>query len=119
MFSEQDELFRRGVDEFNAGRFFEAHEVWEELWRGMRGPERLFVQGLIQTAAGLYHLCCDNGRGARSQLDKALDKLGQFLPAYHGINTLHLVEAVRSCRQDADLSGGGRRRALMPSIELL
>ncbi|MEK9139339.1 MAG: DUF309 domain-containing protein [Bacteroidota bacterium] len=50
------ELFERGVEEFNSQRFFEAHDTWEELWRETTGPQRLFYQGLIQTAVGFYHI---------------------------------------------------------------
>jgi predicted metal-dependent hydrolase len=37
---------------FNAGRFFEAHERWEEAWLVETGAARLLLQGLIQVAAG-------------------------------------------------------------------
>jgi hypothetical protein len=122
MFSEHDELFRKGVEEFNARRFFEAHETWEALWRESSGTQKLFYQGLIQAAAGLYHLSCDNYGGACSQLGKSLNKLGQFLPVYHGIHTQDLVERVRVCLQDADLLRNGvavePRSGIVPIIEL-
>ncbi len=121
MFFEHEGMFRRGVEEFNARRFFEAHEVWEELWRELSGPDRIFVQALIQTAAGLYHLTCDNERGAASQLEKALEKLHRYLPAYHGINTLHLADAVRHCREQIGVNRecpGMQRTAVLPTIEL-
>jgi len=41
-----------GARHFDAGRFFEAHEVWEDAWRVESGPARLLLQGLIQVAAG-------------------------------------------------------------------
>lgn len=44
----------RGAALFEAGRFFEAHEVWEEAWLEESGGERLVLQGLIQLAAALY-----------------------------------------------------------------
>jgi len=45
---------RRGAALFEAGRFFEAHEVWEEAWLEEFGDKRLALQGLIQLAAALY-----------------------------------------------------------------
>jgi uncharacterized protein len=45
---------RRGAALFDAGRFWEAHEAWEEAWLEEDGDVRLFLQGLIQVAAG-YH----------------------------------------------------------------
>lgn len=60
---------------FNEGRYFEAHEIWEDLWRETHGPLKTVCQGLIHAAVGLYHIQRDNKVGARSQLRKALDKL--------------------------------------------
>lgn len=44
-------VLAKGARIFNDGRFFEAHEAWEELWRFQEGERRLFLQALIQTAA--------------------------------------------------------------------
>jgi hypothetical protein len=48
--------YLRGLDLFNAGYFWEAHETWEGLWKavGRRGAAADFLKGLIQLAvAGL------------------------------------------------------------------
>lgn len=95
-------LFERGIEEFNSRYFFEAHDTWEELWVETTGGHRLFYQGLIHTAVGFYHLGNNNYKGACSQLTKALAKLEQYLPAYHGVDTLHLVEDVGQCLHDAE-----------------
>jgi len=92
------DLLREGIEQFNAQCFFEAHDTWEELWRGTSGPDRLFYQGLIQTAVALYHLANGNYRGARSQFGKALDKLERYIPVHQGIDTALLVEDVRACQ---------------------
>ena len=44
-----------GVDLFNEGFYWEAHEVWETLWRraGRTGPLADFLKGLIKLAAAL------------------------------------------------------------------
>ena len=46
-------LFRRGVELFNAGYYWEAHEAWEALWHaaGRRGPTADLLKGLIKLAA--------------------------------------------------------------------
>ena len=92
-----EELFRKGIEKFNTQSFFEAHDLWEELWRETSGPNRLFYQGLIQTAVGLYHFENGNFRGACSQFRKALAKLEQYIPSHHGIDTGDLVQQVRTC----------------------
>jgi predicted metal-dependent hydrolase len=95
-------LFERGVEEFNGQFFFEAHDTWEELWRETSGPDKLFYQGLIQTAVGFYHLSNKNYKGACSQFGKAISKLEQYIPTYHGIETQQLVHRLRVCSSDAE-----------------
>ena len=45
--------FRRAIELFNAGYYWEAHEVWEELWHveGRRGPTAELLKALIKLAA--------------------------------------------------------------------
>jgi uncharacterized protein len=63
--------FERGLQLFNAGRFFECHEVWELVWKRSAGVEKTLLQALIQAAAALLHLERGNFRGARSTWAKA------------------------------------------------
>jgi predicted metal-dependent hydrolase len=65
---------------FNRGEYFAAHELWEEAWRELAGAERVFVQGLIQIAAGLHHLAQRRSRPAAAQLRKGLEKLSRGVP---------------------------------------
>jgi hypothetical protein len=46
-------LFRRGVELFDAGYYWEAHEAWEALWHaaGRRGAMADVLRGLIKLAA--------------------------------------------------------------------
>lgn len=65
------ELFRRalvgGARLFDAGAFFEAHEVWEERWRiETDAGRRRLLQGLIQIAAALLKLGAARDGGAAS-----------------------------------------------------
>jgi hypothetical protein len=69
------ELFRptliRGARLFDAGAFFEAHEVWEERWRVEPDADRRrLLQGLIQIAAAFHKLgtARDGGAGSASRL---------------------------------------------------
>jgi len=45
--------YLRGVDLFNHGYYWEAHEVWESLWHacGRHGDVADFLKGLIKLAA--------------------------------------------------------------------
>ncbi|MFY9553222.1 MAG: DUF309 domain-containing protein, partial [Blastocatellia bacterium] len=57
--------YLEGIDDFNSGRYFDAHEVWEEVWLRSSGDTKLFYQMLIQAAVGLHHYERGNSRGAR------------------------------------------------------
>lgn len=56
--------FRLGCDEFNACRFFEAHEFFEEIWQQEDGEVRDLYKGLIQVAAAFVHISRGNATGA-------------------------------------------------------
>jgi len=90
-----DERFYRGLEEFNGERFFEAHEVLEDLWHEYRESDRTFIQGLIQIAAAFYHLQSRNLKGAASQFTKGNEKLTHFLPAYKDVLVAKLLDDVR------------------------
>jgi predicted metal-dependent hydrolase len=106
-----EEIFLKGIEEFNARYFFEAHDTWEELWRETTGSGRLFYQGLIQTSVGCYHLINENYKGACSQFGKALAKLENYLPVYHGIDTQRFVDGLRACLLEVELVRQGKARS--------
>ena len=86
--------FHKGIEEFNAGKFFECHDTLEEVWRGIRGPAREYFQGLIQISVGFYHLGNGNLRGAESQLERALANLEPYGARYLGVELADLRREV-------------------------
>lgn len=82
---EKHERFERGLAHFNARQFFEAHEVWEEIWLAEHEPERTFLQGLIQIAAAFHHYRRGNSEGAESLLAAGIVKITRFPHDYHGL----------------------------------
>jgi predicted metal-dependent hydrolase len=97
-------LLDEGINFFNSGRYFEAHEVWEDLWRETAGELRVFYQGLIQTAVGLHHLCRGNMVGARAQLTKALPKLDERSGRATAIDVVSLRRALRKVLDALDVA---------------
>jgi uncharacterized protein len=55
---------------FDAGLYFEVHEVLEPHWAAAHGEAREALQGLIQVAVGWQHLANGNVTGARSLLEE-------------------------------------------------
>ena len=99
-----DDAFERGVALFNRGDFFACHEVWEELWLRSTGAEKIFYQGLIQTAVAILHAERGNSRGASSTWRKAHAKLAMLPVRHQGIALGELLDAVAKFLADASAS---------------
>ena len=89
-----DPHYRHGIELFNAGRFFDAHEELEDAWRVAAEDDRLFLQGLTQAAVGLHHHSCGNRTGACSVLERARGNLGGYPARYAGIRVEELRQAL-------------------------
>ncbi len=72
----EEETLREGIDLFNQERFWEAHEVLEEIWHPAKGVERDVIQGLILTAAAFVHYQKNERAICVSILGRARVKLG-------------------------------------------
>lgn len=109
----------RGVELFNAGLYWEAHEAWEEAWMPDRhGLDRGFYKGLIQVAAGCLHYRRGNRRGAVNKWRSGADYLRPYLPSHRGIELAPLVARVDRCLVEMD--GGTWPEGLaMPFIEAI
>ena len=84
-----------GIELFNSGLYWEAHEAWEGDWMPIRkGPESGFYKGLIQVAAGCLHYTRRNRRGAVNKWRSGADYLRPYLPAHLGVHLAPLVAAV-------------------------
>lgn len=90
----RDEKFLRGVVLFNAADFFQAHEVWEEVWLAEAEPDRTFLQGLIQAAAAFHHYDRGNFSGAESLLASAAVKLRRSPARQRGIDVEPLLAEI-------------------------
>ena len=91
----ENDKFREGIALFNAGKYFESHEVWEELWLAAAGDEKTFLQGLIQVAAAFHHHARGNWSGMRSLMAAGLMKLDPLPDCYRGIALGELRDGVR------------------------
>jgi uncharacterized protein len=81
-----------GVELFNRGAFWHAHEEWEIAWKGTDDPHlRLFYQGIIQTAAALVHWQRGNPRGIHLNWAKARPKLASLPSPMLGLDLRELI----------------------------
>jgi predicted metal-dependent hydrolase len=84
-----------GLNAFNSGQFFEAHEHLETAWRDEQRPVRELYRGVLQVAVGYYHISRENYTGARKMFARSRRWLSPFPAVCGGINLQHL-------RQDMD-----------------
>lgn len=73
----QNEFYLYGIDLFNGGFWWEAHEAWETVW--MTTPKTdltgQFLQGLIQFSAALLKLFSGSERGFQNLTRESLQRL--------------------------------------------
>jgi uncharacterized protein len=97
-----------GIDLFNHGYYWEAHEAWESLWHqcGRRGVTADFLRALIRLAAAGVKAREPNPRGVARHLAAADDLLRQVAAALGGgcvtllgLPLARLREAIAQARQ--------------------
>ena len=114
--------YLEGIEHFNAGRYFDAHEVWEEIWLRSSGATKLFYQMLIQAAVALHHYERGNARGARGMHANVVEKLSRLPSFFMSLNLAgfardfraYLVELIETNNEAAPSS-----HELRPQIHLL
>jgi predicted metal-dependent hydrolase len=106
-----DPRLLQGIACFNRRAFFEAHEVWEEIWREVRGPSRNFYKGLIQAAVCLYHFENGNLHGARTLFRGGSGYLQPFRPRHLGIDVDRLLADWERCCRPLVANGESAQQA--------
>ncbi|MCA9149485.1 MAG: DUF309 domain-containing protein [Planctomycetales bacterium] len=117
-----DPRYLSGIQYFNDCEFFEAHEVWEELWSDIQGTPRRFYQGLIQVAVCLHHFGNGNLRGARKLYHSSRGYLTEYQPIHEGLDVTKLLAQLESCCAELtasdEISGIEIDPELIPEIHL-
>ncbi|MGA3210956.1 MAG: DUF309 domain-containing protein [Terriglobales bacterium] len=91
--------YQRGLDVFNDGRYFDAHEILEDVWRESKGNDRRFLQGLIQIAVALHHYANGNLAGAKSVFKRAEMNLASYPEGFGALYLAELRATVTEWRQ--------------------
>ena len=108
-----------GIDLYNAGFFWEAHEAWEGAWRAAEHDptQHAFLQGLIQCAAACLKGVMGDAESARRLSARGLARLGRVRDEhgdrYMGLDLAQLLPAFQAF-VDADPTAVARR----PLLEL-
>jgi predicted metal-dependent hydrolase len=95
--ADYDPRYLAGVLFFNRGDYFEAHEVWEDLWADTPGPEQRFYQGLIQAAVALHHFAFANLRGAAKLFRTSRAYMEPYGSPYLGLDAAAFWRQMERC----------------------
>ncbi len=92
-----DPRYLAGILFFNERDFFEAHEVWEDLWSESHGDERRFYQGMIQAAVGLFHFEGGNLGGAVKLYRSSYDYMKTCGSPFLGLDVADFWRRMERC----------------------
>ena len=108
--AESEVRFQYGIDLFNTGHYWDAHESWEEIWQELGDePEddwEILLRGLIQIAAGLHCLFLKKERGSRGNLKKGWSKIALREDHFLGLDLKSLAREVERCLDCPDRMTG-------------
>lgn len=115
--------FQKGAQLYAEGRYWEAHEAWERVWRGTLDPEtRLMLQGLIQVCAGLYKVYEKRDAESAARLfQRAVKKLEELPDVVQNVQIAPFREAAIACRDvlEHDQDEGTLKRERIPRLSML
>jgi predicted metal-dependent hydrolase len=91
--------YKVGLEHIRAGRYFEAHEELELVWRAAAAEERDFYQGLVHVAVARYQAGRGRPVATGRQLEKAARRLTPFAPSHRGVDVAAVLAQVEAARQ--------------------
>lgn len=117
----ETDQFAVGIVLFNNGRYWHAHEAWEEIWKEHPEDGRIFFQGLIQLAAGFHQLNRNIFRGFKIHLQQAREKLALFPQDFLGIDLGSLLNVIEENLKTIDgkksIEEIDRSKIMVPEIQ--
>ncbi len=82
-------------EKFNAGEYYECHDLLEEIW--MEDKSNKFLQGMLQLAVGIYHFECGNIKGARWMFTNAKKYLSKYPSRYWDLQVDEVLQYLDRC----------------------
>jgi hypothetical protein len=101
-----------GIEQFNAGEFFEQHETLELLWRDTRAPIRGLYHGILQVGVGFHHWRNGNFHGASTLLEEGIERLRAFAPRCQGVDVNALIADAIAARDRLIAAGAEGMRSV-------
>ncbi len=95
-----NEAYLYGIDLFNHAFYYEAHEVWEELWHvtGHKTQEGIFLKALIQIAAVRLKISLQEEKPAQRSLlsaQKYLEEIHSLHSYFAGLDLTSFIKQLK------------------------
>jgi uncharacterized protein len=117
IFNSQDSRIDEGIALFNQREFFACHDVFEDFWSELIGPEKTFFQGMIHAAVCLFHFEGGNLSGARKMYSSFRLYVGDNVPEFCGIEVQQLMDDMEYCFAELLAATGGYPHGLELNTE--
>ncbi len=106
-----------GIELFNRGAYFEAHEALEHAWRAEKGPIRELYRAILQIGIAYYQIRRRNYRGAVKMFRRCKAWLDPFPARCRGVDLEDLRR--NHLTAEAELLRLGPQRIAEFPLELL
>lgn len=97
-----------GIALFNAGEYFEAHEVLEHAWNATPGPARELYRGILQVAVAYLQITRRNYNGALKMFLRMRQWLDPLPTECQGVNVAQLRADALATRAELERLGAER-----------
>ena len=94
--------YLRGISLFNRAKFFDAHEVLEDVWRAAPPENKKFLQGVVQVAVAFHHHSTGNRVGMRGVLERAIKNLREPAGPFQQFELDTLLQSLGEWRTAVD-----------------
>lgn len=101
-------LAAHGIDLFNRGDYFEAHEALEHAWQAESGPIREVYRGILQVAVAYLQITRGNYRGALKMFLRLRQWLDPLPDECLGVNVAQLRQDALAARAALEALGPDR-----------
>jgi len=87
------------LQKFNAGEYYNQHDLFELLWMQETGPVRDLYRAILQVGIAYYHIVQGNHRGALKMLLRCIQWLAGLPDVCQGVDVQQLREDAARVRE--------------------
>jgi predicted metal-dependent hydrolase len=106
----------KGLEKFNRGKYFEAHDLLERAWMEDNTPGRDLYRAILQVSVAYYQILRGNYNGAAKMFLRVRKWLDPLPDSCQGVNIKKLRQEVRAINQALIALGPDRIGEIDPAM---